>query len=486
MKFKAFLLFFLICVFMSVQQVQASKLPDDMWAYIKKSFPNASQRFDSVVLVSKNVMYVPLYPAQKQIVDEIKIDYVYPKDKPLAALPEVVILNNNFVLLKLMKDKTGVYTITQNEDLPLKVKLGVMPQDMLVPPNLKIPESMRLILGDLVIPSMDKNSLVITKDGQEQKSLEGQVFSDNFSLHKDTFFPLSELKGKKAYVSSNGSKFLNVFDETSANALYELKLNALPSKIIASNTSKYALVSYFKTNNLEVLDLRTEKILRQLDIESAPKDISFDTKTNIAYLSAPEAKTIYTVNMISADIAKAIKLTQSPNKLAINTNGNSIAFTDWFSQELFVLELSDNFSTRLIGKVNNVSSLIFDNETIYTISRTRNKMIVYDAINGTIKDETKLHAKPTDAILFGDKIFILCAENGLIDVYGTKEKKLLSTIELDKKGFYSKITQIPNDTKVIITGFGTEKFVIVDLESQKVIKDQAFEIQVSNFVIVDK
>ena len=127
----------------------ASNLPTDMWNYIKQDLPDAKQRFDSVIELSSGSLYIPLYPAQEIVNEEIKIEYTYPKTTTLESLPEVVIFNNNFVLMRATKNKNGGYSLTKNENLPYKVRLGIMPQDMLVPAGLELPESLKIILGDL-------------------------------------------------------------------------------------------------------------------------------------------------------------------------------------------------------------------------------------------------------------------------------------------------------------------------------------------------
>ena len=154
------------------QNAYASKLPDNVWNYIKGQLPKATQRFDSVVVLNDSVMYVPLYPAQKKDVQNIAVDYTYPKSSSIKSLPEVFILNNNYVFMKIFKDNKGNYSLTKNENLPDKVKLGVMPQDMLVPTGLKVPESLKIIMGNLVIPSRGDNMFVTTSDsiiGNDEK-----------------------------------------------------------------------------------------------------------------------------------------------------------------------------------------------------------------------------------------------------------------------------------------------------------------------------
>jgi hypothetical protein len=74
----------------------ASKLPNDVWNYVKEQLPLSQQRFDSVVTLNDDVMYIPLYPPTDTTVDEIKVEYSYPENKTLKDLPEVVLLNNGY------------------------------------------------------------------------------------------------------------------------------------------------------------------------------------------------------------------------------------------------------------------------------------------------------------------------------------------------------------------------------------------------------
>ncbi len=485
MKFRILLIALVLSLF--IQGAHASKLPDNLWEYIKKDFPNATQRFDSVVIISKDLMYVPLYPAQKSDAEKIQIEYTYPQGKSLKALPEVVIFNNNFVFLKLYKDKTGTFTVVDSDNLPLKVRLGVMPQDMLVPAGMKIPENLKIVLGDLVIPAINEGTLIVNADGTEQKAkpLEGQI-AQEFLSNQDSFFALNELKNKKAYVSTNGSKFVTVYDETSPKALYELKLNGLPSKMAASNTSKFAVVLYFKNKTPEILDLQNEKILSKIELEGEAKDVKIDTKTNLAYISSPSANAIYAVDLDSANIKKAVKLTQAPSKIAIHTTNPALAFVDWTTQDLCVLELADEHYTRVLGKALNPAVILYDGEEVYDVSRTENKIISRNHITGAVQSEVLLHKKPVDAVLYKGKIFILCAQEGYIDVYDIGLKKLIKTINLEQKGFYSKITKIPDTTDAFLTGFDAGKFLVFNFETMSVIKTQPFELQVSNMMIIDK
>lgn len=129
----------------------ATTLPQKEQEYIKKELPNASIRFDGLVSLSDGTLYLPVLPSNPNKNAKGKIVLTVPSGKRLSQLPDVVLFDTNFALLKVIKTKDGKSTVAQPKDIPLVVKTGLFPQDMLVPPGLYIPEELKIIMGDLKI-----------------------------------------------------------------------------------------------------------------------------------------------------------------------------------------------------------------------------------------------------------------------------------------------------------------------------------------------
>ena len=89
------------------------------------------------------------------------------------------------------------------------------------------------------------------------------------------------------------------------------------------------------------------------------------------------------------------------------------------------------------------------------------------------------------AVFYQDKIYILCAQDNIVDVYDTKSQKIVENIVLDNNGFYSKITMIPNQPNALITGIQTKKFLLLNLDKMMITKKQNSNIDVANIVIID-
>ena len=275
MKLKKTLILYTALLTMLFNSVFASKLPDDVWKYVKSVLPNAQQRFDSVVTLENNVMYIPLYPPSTTTVDVIKVDYTYPASKTFKDLPEVILLNNGYSFLKVTKDAKGNYTLTKKDDLPIKVRIGLMPQDLLTPVGLKIPESLKLTLGDILIPTKEDNSLAL-----DEKEKAKTIY--NPTVKRNEFIPCNYLNSQKIYINPKNSKFIEVYDNKSQNPLYELKLSSMPLKIITSDKSKVALVLYWSGKNVEIISLADERVIATIPLEANASDVVLDKKDNIA------------------------------------------------------------------------------------------------------------------------------------------------------------------------------------------------------------
>lgn len=480
MRFKIKALLISCLLLLVNQNADASRLPDNVWEFVKQELPKATQRFDSVVVLDSDTMYVPLYPSTKEEVEELKVEYTYPENKKLSALPEVFILNNDYVFMKIFKDKKGNFTITDKEDLPREVKLGVMPQDMLVPTNLKIPEKLKIIMGDLLIPNRGDNLLITTSDST--------VGDDDSDIVK-----IAELKDFKTFFANNKTKFVLVYDKGGNEPLYEIKLSGLPNKIVASPITKYALAMYFGSKTAEVVDLVHERVLTKIDFENIPSDVDLDPNSQIAYVTSARANSIYMVDLSTATLAKTIKSDRNPDKISVSSEDKMLVFNDKVNENIYIMNLADGtYSIKKIGTVRNLSRLLIGNGNIVAISRTQNKAFIYkinafeDEKPTELVGELILAEKPTDAILFNNKAYILCSKDGIINVYDFNENKMLEPIALESEGFYSKIKVVPNKNLAIVTGIDTKKIILIDLETSKIDKKANANLDVADVVIIDK
>ena len=95
-------LIILLFLFCTVTSVSAATIPDNVTNYIKNSFPKAEIRFDGLITIN-DTLYLPLYPAKSINVQKFEIKKTIPEGKTLKDLPDILVFNNDFVLLKIIE-----------------------------------------------------------------------------------------------------------------------------------------------------------------------------------------------------------------------------------------------------------------------------------------------------------------------------------------------------------------------------------------------
>ena len=90
--------FLILCLLLiSCSNVFAAKIPEDVKEYITKTVPNTDIRFDGVIVLPDNTIYLPLFPSLFSDVKNVDIKETIPQKQSLAQKPDIVIFNNDFV-----------------------------------------------------------------------------------------------------------------------------------------------------------------------------------------------------------------------------------------------------------------------------------------------------------------------------------------------------------------------------------------------------
>ena len=176
-------MFLLLSAVLASNSAFAAKLPAEITEFINKSYPGAEIRFDGVIILPDSTLYLPLYPAPAKEVQVLEVETSYPANTPFYKKPDVVIFNNDFVLLKVITDKNGKKTVLNLDNPPAEIRNGLLPQDMLVPRGLIIPENIKGIMGNLKIETQadryirlepEKNDFTKTKQCLDNLPISGK------------------------------------------------------------------------------------------------------------------------------------------------------------------------------------------------------------------------------------------------------------------------------------------------------------------------
>ena len=450
----------------------AAKLPDNVKTIVNQSFPNTNFRFDGVIILPDNTIYLPVIPARILNPETLEISETIPKNKKLSDKPDVIIFNNDYTLLKVTDLPDGRKGIAKLQTPPHQIKSGLLPQDMLVPRGLVIPENMQGIIGNLqittvhdptlkVIPSAGKNTVV-----------------NSLSL-------IPQLANKTIYATTNMSKNIQVVNPSKQTPEYALLQENIPISVKGYD-GKFLLVTSYNKKSVDIISLADEQIIKQIELKTQPDEIIIDGKNKIAYIAAPSDASIYVLSLDTMTLKRQLKLNGMCEKLTLSEDGSKIFYVDKKSNEIWAVELDNKYLLKEIGRFPNTSKIAYANGKIYITSRTKNRLAIIDYATVGLVGETDITEKPVDMLVYKGLLYILGAVNNEICVIDTETDQLTDVIKLGTNGFSTKIFRIDNTDLAIVTDTQTKKYTIVDLANKKVIKSNSVEIPINSIVVVDK
>ncbi len=455
----------------------SAKIPDDIQQFISNDFPKTNFRFDGLIVLPDNTVYLPVFPAKTITPETLAIKETIPASKTFNTKPNIVIFNNDFVLLKVMTDAKGYKTIYKMANPPLEVKTGMLPQDLLVPKGLVIPDNLKSIIGNLQITTVNDPGIRIERTKPVVTQLNGSTLK--------TLAQIPALRYKNFYVSSPYSKNIQVLNMGAKTPEYSLKQNNVPISMKAYN-NEFLLVTAYEKPSVDVISLADDQIIKQVYTKTQPDEILIDKAKNIAYISSSLDSSIYLLNLETMTLSKQIKITGMCEKLTLSDDGTKLFYYDKKTNDLWAVELDNNYLLKEIGKFPNVSRILYTNNKIYVTSRTKNRLAIIDYDTVGLIGETEICDKPIDMIEFHDRIYILGAGDNSIQVLDSKTDELMSSIYLGTNGFSTKISHIDDTNIALITDTKASFYTVFDLGTNKVIKTVPIDIPASSIVVTEK
>ncbi len=455
----------------------AATVPENIQKYVKNDFPKTTFRFDGVVILPDGTVYLPLFPAKILNPESITLKQTYPAGKKLSEKPNVIVFNNDFVLLKVLTDTNGNKTIYKMANPPLEVRNGLLPQDMLVPKGLVIPENLKSIVGNLEIKTVNDPGIRVESSKPVVTQLSGSTLK--------TLAQIPQLKNKNFYVSSPYSKNIQVLNLGAKTPEYSLAQTNVPIDMKAFD-DKFLLVSAYEKPSVDVISLADDQIIKQIYTKTQPDEILIDKNKNIAYISSSEDSSIYTVNLETMTLSKQIKITGMCEKLTLSGDGTKLFYYDKKTRDIWAIELDNNYLLKEIGKFPNVSKIGFTNNKVYVTSRTKNRLAIIDYQTIGLIAEIEICEKPIDMLAFNDKLFILGAGDNSIQILNTKTDQITDSIYLNTNGFSTKIYRIEGTNIALITDTKASLYTVFDLGMNKVIKSVPIDVPASAIVVTEK
>ncbi len=464
-------------MFVFAVPVFSAKIPDNVQQFISNDFPNTTFRFDGVIILPDNTIYLPLFPAKILTPEKLSVKQTFPSGKTLASKPNVVILNNDFALLKVLTDTNGNKTIFKMANPPQELRTGLLPQDMLVPRGLVIPENLKAIVGNLQIKTVNDPGIRIENSKPVVTQLSGSTLK--------TLSQIPPLKNKSFYVSSPYSKNIQVLNLGAKTPEYSLAQTNVPIDMKAYN-DQFLLVTAYDKPSVDVISLADDQIIKQIYTKTQPDEIIIDKTKNIAYVSSAIDSSIYIVNLETMTLSKQIKITGMCEKLYLSDDGTKLFYYDKKTRDIWAIELDNNYLLKEIGKFPNVSKIVYTNDKIYVTSRTKNRIAIIDYETIGLMAEVEICEKPVDMLVFHDRVYVLGAGDNSIQVIDAKKDLLTDTIYLNTNGFSTKINRIENTNIALITDTKASLYTVFDLGTNKVIKTIPIDIPANAIVVTEK
>ncbi len=513
MKLKA-LIISLILIFVISLNANASQLPKEVRDYLTTQKNIPSIRYDGVIKYNNDIMYLPIFPANPIKVDKLQVVKTYPENQNINNFPDMLLFNNNFGLLKIIKTDKDILTIRNIPDMPAEIKTGLLPQDIMVPHGLVLPETLAGILGDVQVPLIGsaKTSTFVT--GRKSAPLPN---GKKTPASRKYNIP-AELKNKLFFVNNFQTEYLEVFSSAVSEPLYSLKTSGVMKDVKPVLNGKYLLVATNNKKNIDVVDVKDEYIVKHIDLTALPSEIAVDEINKKAYVASIEDESLSVIDLETLKLTEKIQLVGSPHRLSLSPDCTEMAYTDIKTSNIYILDLIHEYENKLITNYPNITKLILKNNVIYLIARTKPQlrvvyfdllqdtkiskskkdkqkdafqrqeeksnvsdmtedlMNVYDSEKEDELENMKMYAtsikdfpigpKPVDMINKGERILVLCAGNNSIYSYNTSDDSVISE-KLPMDGFSKALTPVPNSNLAIVTNMSDYKYAVYDTVKNK-------------------
>ncbi len=471
------LLLVLGILILSCTNAFAAKIPEDVRNYILEKVPNTDIRFDGVIIFPDNTIYLPLYPSLFSDIKKLEIKETFPANKDLKQEPDVVIFNNDFTLLKVLTDGEGHRTVAHLATPPLQVRTGLLPQDMLVPSGLIIPENIKGIIGNLKIDTKSEDMIKV-----ENKDSYENFLSESEPSVSQTLIP--PLKNKILFVTTNYSKNIQIVEPAKAVPSYSLAQKSIPIDVKAVENGKFLLVTTYDRPFVDVISVADSRFIKQINVTSNPEEILIDNINNKAYVTSPTASTIFVIDLKTMSLIQKIKINGYCENLLLVQD--KIFYVDKLKNEIWAIELKNNYELKDIGKFPNVSSLAFINDKLYIASRTKSRIAVIDYTTLGLLSEFTTVNKPLNMLLEDRYLYVLGAESNTIQKIDTKDDSVVGYVGLESGGFSSGFSRIDNSSYAVVTDLKKNQYSIIDLSKGRLLKTYILNVPIKDVIITNK
>ncbi len=446
----------------------AVQVPQEVQDFVIQTFPDTNFRFDGAIILPDNTMYLPVFPSKTENVENVSIKSVYPLNTTLKQKPDMIILNNRYSLLKVI-NINGRKTVLNMTNPPEELQSGLLPQDILLPKGLVIPETLKGIIGDIDVSIAQDTGLRV---------------NNARSAGSKRTVPIEQLNGKSFYIAPGVNKNIQIVNSNSKVPTYGLEQDFIINDLKGWD-GKYLLVTYFDSNIINIISLMDEKVIKTVHFNSTPEQILIDKDKKTAYISSGEDSSIYVFSLETMTLKRQLKINGKCEKLTLSSDGSKIFYVDRNTNTIWSVELDNNYLLKSIGIFPNISEIAYVNGKIYVISRTKNRLAIVDYNTLQLIKELEVCEKPVDLYVSGEELYILGAADNILEVLDTTTDTITDKLYLNTNSFATNITPIENTEMLMITNARAGMYTVIDFVTKDIVKTSPLDVPVRSIVIFD-
>ena len=185
-------------------------------------------------------------------------------------------------------------------------------------------------------------------------------------------------------------------------------------------------------------------------------------------------------------LKKQLKVNGLCEKFTLSEDGSKLFYVDRKTNNVWAIELDNNYLLKNIGSFPNISKIAYENGKIYIISRTKNRIAIVDYDTIGFIEEFEVSAKPVDMYAYNDDLFILCAQDNIVEVLNTKDDVITDKLYLNTNAFATNITPVANSNLIMITNALSGLYSVIDMDLKEVIKTSPIDVPVRTIVVTNK
>ncbi len=488
MKILKYFLFLICFAFYSANCAFATELPAAVTDLVKKTFPNASIRFDGLIELPDGTQYLPVLPySYASPANPVEILSTIPANKPLSAKPDLVLFANNFSLLKIIRTPGQPPTIISGNNIPLKVKLGYLPQDLIVPENLIIPSELKVILGDLKILVKEDNVKTGVGKVSDTSYDVNQTNSKNLTKNlpkiseKETNFAF--LRTKLFYTTDLKTSNLYVLSPLLSKPQLTVQMPSIPSSVVSAG--RYLLITLWSRSVLAVVDISNNTLIKEIEVSKQPAITAYSKTYEKAYISDKFEPVITKIDLNSMTVLGKIKLTGIPSDICLSVDEKTLYYADSITGKIYAVNVAVDDKITEIIQSKNVFKIRNFKDYLFVMSRLDNTLNIYTSSDNKLVKTLSLPAKPVDikTSTLKDRIYVLSAGEKAFTVIDAASLEIIKSIPLKSAGFPKNITFVENYLKAIISSPDSNEFALIDLTTEEFVDYVPVALQINTLVI---